>query len=213
MTSPTRPVIIEACVESVAEAVSAAKNGAHRLELCARLDLDGLTPSREMILAVQAAVDLPIKAMIRSRGGDFTYNEADKELIAKDIKQVKAAGVRDIVYGSLRDGRLDLDDLKMVYALAEPNSMTIHKAIDQSQAPLKDVLELVKWAHYDDVNLAILSSGQAATAMDGAFRLKRMQQLCKEEVELIVAGRVTPANLEQLKEIIPATAFHGRKIV
>ncbi len=212
MTTPTRPVIIESCVESLEEATRAAKNGAHRLELCARLDLEGLTPSTELISATQA-LGLPIKVMIRPRAGDFSYDAEDKALIANHIENVKTEGIRHIVYGSLKDGRLDIDDLKTVYKQADPVSMTIHKAIDQSEAPLKDVLELVKWAHLDKVNLAILSSGQAATAMEGAFRLQRMQQLCKDDIELIVAGKVTPKNLEQLKMIIPAPAFHGRMIV
>lgn len=37
----------EACIESVAEGVAAYEQGAGRVELCSRLDLDGLTPSIE----------------------------------------------------------------------------------------------------------------------------------------------------------------------
>lgn len=213
MATPTRSVIIEACIDSLADAKTAAANGADRLELCAALDLDGLTPSRDLIESVKEQVNIPIKVMIRQRSGDFTYTKDDKRLIAKDIELVRSAGIRDIVYGSLAGGRLDMDDLKKVYALAQPDTMTIHKAIDQSTDPLKDVLELVKWAHQDKVNLSILSSGQADTALEGTFRLKRMQQLCGDKVELIVAGKVTPRNLKQLINLIPAPAFHGRHIL
>ena len=41
--------IKEVCVESLEDAVIAEKNGANRIELCGRLDLDGLTPSRKLI--------------------------------------------------------------------------------------------------------------------------------------------------------------------
>ena len=213
MATHTHPVIIEACVESLAEAMEAANKGADRIELCANLDEDGLTPSVELITSVQNAIDIPIKVMIRPRSGDFVYTDGDKELITKDIRAVMATGINEIVYGSLADGRLDIEDLKRVYALASPRTMTIHKAIDASIDPMKDVLELVKWSHLEQVNLSILSSGQAATAIDGAFRLKRMQQLCGDEVELIVAGKVTPRNLNQLKALIPAPSFHGRQIL
>ena len=37
-------MLVEACVETLEEALQAEKNGAHRIELCSRLDLDGLTP-------------------------------------------------------------------------------------------------------------------------------------------------------------------------
>ena len=42
-------IILEACVETYEEAIKAEKNGVHRMELCARLDLDGLTPDKELI--------------------------------------------------------------------------------------------------------------------------------------------------------------------
>ena len=43
-------IIKEVCVDSLEEALKAEKNGANRIELCGRLDLDGLTPSRELII-------------------------------------------------------------------------------------------------------------------------------------------------------------------
>ena len=42
-------IIKEVCVDSLEEALKAEKNGANRIELCGRLDLDGLTPSRDLI--------------------------------------------------------------------------------------------------------------------------------------------------------------------
>ena len=42
-------IIKEACVESIKEAKAAELQKADRVELCSRLDLDGLTPSRSII--------------------------------------------------------------------------------------------------------------------------------------------------------------------
>ena len=42
-------IIKEVCVDSLEDAIKAEKNGANRIELCGRLDLDGLTPSRDLI--------------------------------------------------------------------------------------------------------------------------------------------------------------------
>jgi copper homeostasis protein len=38
-------IIKEACTGSVQESIAAYEQGAQRVELCSRLDLDGLTPS------------------------------------------------------------------------------------------------------------------------------------------------------------------------
>ena len=42
-------IIKEVCVDSLIDAICAQKNGADRIELCSRLDLDGLTPEKELI--------------------------------------------------------------------------------------------------------------------------------------------------------------------
>ena len=41
-------LILEACVETLEESMRAEQNGADRLELCSRLDLDGLTPDVDL---------------------------------------------------------------------------------------------------------------------------------------------------------------------
>ena len=42
-------LIKESCVETYDEAMNAESQGADRIELCSRLDLDGLTPSKELV--------------------------------------------------------------------------------------------------------------------------------------------------------------------
>ncbi len=64
----------EACVESLEQAFIAEKNGADRIELCTDLDVEGLTPSRELILSVKSQLNIPVHVMIRPRAGDFVYN-------------------------------------------------------------------------------------------------------------------------------------------
>ena len=42
-------IIKEACVDTLKDAIEAEKNGADRIELCSRLDLEGLTPEKILI--------------------------------------------------------------------------------------------------------------------------------------------------------------------
>ena len=53
MPTPKR-VLIEVAAESVEDAVAAERGGADRIELCAALDLGGLTPSIGAYLEVRA---------------------------------------------------------------------------------------------------------------------------------------------------------------
>ena len=79
-----RNIVKEACVERLDEAILAEKNGANRIELCSRLDLDGLTPHRNMIKDVINSVKIPVKVMIRPRAGNFVYHDQELDVM-KDI--------------------------------------------------------------------------------------------------------------------------------
>lgn len=211
--------LIEACISSLSECIAAEKNGADQVELCSRLDLDGLTPDPSLINAALKAVNIPIKVMIRPRSGDFTYSDQDKELIKQDIASCQQLGVKHFVYGSLRDGLLDLEDILAVYQNIAANkypveSFTIHKAIDSSTNPLGDLISLMStFRDFPDLKLSVLSSGTAKTALEGADLLNEMVRIAGNKLEIIVAGKVTMDNLSEIQSLIPSKAYHGRKIV
>jgi copper homeostasis protein len=203
-------VVLEACVDSVEQAIRAERSGAHRLELCANLHLDGTTPDKETIEAVIGAVNIPVKVMIRPRGGDFVYREEEFNQMLESIRMCKELGVPEIATGVL-DGQKALD-LKCIEALANaasPMGVTIHKCIDlvPDLFIAIDKLKNIPGVH------AILSSGQSVDAISGAERLRQMLLACGARLTLIVAGKVTQENLEFLIREIGATEFHGRKIV
>ena len=66
--------IKEACVENLDQALKAEAKGADRIELCTHLDLEGLTPSRELIVEASQQLNIPLRIMIRPRGGNFLYS-------------------------------------------------------------------------------------------------------------------------------------------
>ena len=58
-------IIKEVCVDSYEDAASVESNGADRIELCSRLDLDGITPSNDLLLRVHPDLKIPIRVMVR----------------------------------------------------------------------------------------------------------------------------------------------------
>jgi len=214
---------IEACVESLKEATLAAHSGAHRLEYCARLDLDGLTPSIQDVSKVIEQVQIPVKIMIRPRSGDFCYSHNDKTEISDSVQSMKSIGVQHYVYGSIRNESLDLADITAVFRQIcadhfKPQSFTIHKAIDTTSDVIEEVKklmssDLINEAQKINCQLAILSSGGSDTAMRGHKTLKEMIRIAGNAIEIIAAGKITSMNLDQLVELVGAPAYHGRKIV
>ncbi|NNK89415.1 MAG: copper homeostasis protein CutC [Saprospiraceae bacterium] len=200
---------LESCIESLDEAVISQQNGAHQLELCSRLDLDGLTPSIDLLRQILKHVDIPVKVMIRPHHNGFEYSETDSILIRHQINTFKTHNINGIVFGALKDKRLDLELISEVAKWASPLDVTIHKAIDLCEYPLE---EITKLKNFPNIKY-ILSSGQKAEAIKGIDMLTKMKKACGHKLQLIVAGKVTQENLQYLHKKIGAEYYHGRKVV
>ena len=203
-------LILEACVETPEEAIRAELNGAHRLELCSRLDLDGLTPDKDLIRRTVDSLTIPVKVMIRPRAGDFVYSESELEQMIASILLCKQINVKGVVFGILdENNKLNLRQIKMLAELSKPLEVTIHKAIDLTPDILESVTSLKKIGAVS----SILSSGGATTAMRGKETLREMIKRAGTVLKVIAAGNITNQNLAELHRFIGSDEYHGRKIV
>ena len=111
--------VLEVCVDSVESAVSAARGGAMRLELCANLVIGGTSPDEDLFRMVRRRVDIPIRVLLRPRFGDFLYSEEEFELLRRQVRRFAALGADGVVIGVLRaDGTLDEPRMAELIALA-----------------------------------------------------------------------------------------------
>jgi copper homeostasis protein len=203
-------MILEACVETLDEALNAEKNGAHRIELCSRLDLDGLTPSQELIRKVCGELKIPVMVMIRPRGGDFVYTPEEIKQMEEEIILAKSLGASGIVIGLLTpDNHIDTDTCLLLTAAASPLPVTFHKAIDLLENPAEGVRQLQKVPGIT----RILTSGGKLTAKEGAEIIREMIREVEDKIIILVAGKVTNENVLEISRLTGAYEFHGRKIV
>lgn len=188
----------EVCVESAGGVLAALAAGADRIELCADLAVGGITPSAGLIQWAVAAVSrdpavsppgrrMAVHVLVRPRGGDFVYTAAEADVIARDILIAKASGADGIVLGALTaSGAVDVALTSRLVALARPLSITFHRAFDETADPA---------ASFDDV-LALgvdrlLTSGAAATALEGADLIASLARRCAGRVEVMAGSGVT----------------------
>ena len=202
-------MIKEACVESFEKALEAQNNGANRIELCENLAVGGTTPSYGTVKICLEKLNIPIFPMIRARGGNFIYSKDEMEIMKEDIKVFKELGVKGVVLGCLTsDNKIDLELTKELVDLAYPMEVTFHKAIDEIVNPLDYIDDLV------NIGIKrILTSGGKSTALEGKDLINEMIKKSNKRLKVVVAGKVTKENLNELSNLICANEFHGKLIV
>lgn len=205
-------MILEACVGNLKDALSAQQKGAHQVELCDRLDLDGNSPSLEVVGAVTVALDIPIKVIVNPKPFDYSYSSFELAEIKNYIISISKFNVKGIVFGPVDEkGMPDLDAIKLISEYTNL-PITFHKAIDDTP----DILRALRLLIDQDIISYILTSGGAKTAQNGIYMLTQMNKIitdCKSNIQLIGAGRITKTNLHSLHETLSLKTYHGKLIV
>ncbi|WP_375057349.1 copper homeostasis protein CutC [Zobellella sp. DQSA1] len=184
---------LEICVDNVSSLLAAVAAGADRIELCAALALGGLTPSPGLMRQA-AACGVPVHAMIRPRMGDFVYDEAEIETMLLDIDAVRAAGLAGVVLGPLNaEDRVDQAVLERLLERAKGLEVTFHRALDLSRDWRADLELLIVLGCQ-----RVLTSGQAASAPDGAGVLAQMVAAARGRIRVMAGAGVDAANVAEL---------------
>ena len=184
-------------------------SGAERVELCENLAEEGTTPSYGTIKMCRELLRIPIVVMIRPRGGDFVYDDAEFRVMLEDIRICRELHVDGISTGILRsDHTVDYERMRQIReACGGSLKMTFHKAIDETP----DYEEAVRRLRAEGLIDRVLTSGQQETAVEGLEQIRRLQDI--EGLEVVAAGRITKENLPDLAAQLRVTSFHGKRIV
>ena len=210
MTAPSRPLILEACVETIQQGLLAEKNHADRIEFCQRLDLGGITPDHDLIRTAINKIKIPVKIMIRPRGGDFIYSNSEIDRMKSDIKYCKSIGVEEVVLGALNnDGEVDYSLTQHLAKLAIPMKVTFHKAIDE----VSNYMNALKTLSSIQNIGSVLTSGTKENALAGKDYIKIASEEFSETLNIIAAGSITNTNLKKIHSELNMKEYHGKKIV
>jgi len=201
----SKTFLFELCADSLGAARAAQAGGADRLELCEQLSIAGVTPSIALLTAVLAEVSIPVHVLIRSRGGDFVYSQAEFRQMREEIEQAKAAGAAGVAIGVLLpDGQVDVKRTQELAELARPMKVTFHRAFDEA-SDLEKALEDVIRTGAD----CLLTSGGAPNVLLGAEQIGRLQNQAGDRLEVMAGGGLKLANLAEVVRRSGVTCLHG----
>jgi copper homeostasis protein len=197
---------LEVCVDNAGGLAAALRGGADRIELCSALDIGGLTPSAGLLRAA-AASPVPVVAMIRPRGGDFCFDEAETQLMLDEIDAVADAGLQGVVLGaSLPDGQLDTRTLERLVQRAADLGLrrTLHRAIDLCP-DLAQATSLAITLGFE----RILTSGGAGSAPEGLAGLQRCFDAAAGRIAIMPGAGINASNVDLLRAQLPLTDVHA----
>ena len=195
---------VEICVETSAFAETAAEAGADRLEVCDRLDLDGLTPQRGVVESA-LGTSASVVVMLRDRV-DFLAGDEGATSLLGPLREFASLGVQGVVFGFLQaDGQLDWDSNRRLLEAAKEHGLEVvfHRAIDAASDPLL-VADQLNELHFDRV----LSAGGAATIDEGLVHFRRMRSEAPR-LNWMPGGGIRSANIVRLLETLQATDIHS----
>ena len=187
-------VKVEIAAHSIASACAAQAGGAKRVELFSNWQEGGTTPSEGLIATVREELSIDLHVMIRPRGGDFHYSDAEVLAMKRDIAVAKRLGANGVVFGPVNpDGDVDVERTRILVDHARPLTVTFHRAFDTC-LNLTRALEGLISCGVDRV----LTSGGEPAALDGIGTLANLQRLAGDRIGIMVGGRVTAENVRTI---------------
>ena len=178
--------------------------GAHRIELCDNPGEGGTTPSYGFIQAARKKLHIELYPIIRPRGGDFLYTDAEFEVMKADVQVCKDLGCDGVVIGILHaDGSVDTARCKDLVTLAYPMGATFHRAFDRVNDAAKALEDVIETGCE-----RILTSGLVPNALDGAETLAALIRQADERIIIMPGSGVRADNIIELALKTGAVEFH-----
>lgn len=181
-----RRIKLEICTASAEDCAVAERGGADRVELNCALMLGGLTPSLGALRESRAAIRIPLIVMIRPRAGGFGYSASEFKVMQRDIETALAENADGIAFGILTaQGTIDLERCRQIVKLAAGRQVVFHRAFDVVPEPLSALDQLMELGV-----TRVMTSGQEASAYNGAANIARYLQHSNGRIEVLPAGGI-----------------------
>lgn len=199
---------LEIACFNLQSAVIAQENGADRVELCAGIEVGGTTPDLEITKKVRELISIDLNVMIRPRGGNFVYSDAEFNQMKLEIIDFKKLNINGFVFGILNeDNSINRIQNTELVNLAKPCPCTFHRAFDEVSNVFQSLEEIIECGFQ-----TILTSGQSPNVVEGVNRLAELLLKSNNRITIMPGGGLRATNLDFIQEKTKATFYHSSAI-
>ena len=199
---------LEIACFNLVSSIIAQENGADRIELCDGFDVGGTTPSIVTVVKIKEFLTIDLYVMIRPRGGNFVYTDAEFLQMKKEIIEFKKLQVNGFVFGILNnDNSINKPQNIELVALAKPFPCTFHRAFDEVFDALKSLEEIIACGFK-----TILTSGQSQNVVDGVNQLATLVEKANNQIVIMPGGGLRSTNVGFIQQQTKANWFHSSAI-
>lgn len=197
--------LLEVAANSVGSALAAQEGGADRIELCENLGEGGTTPSHGTLAVVRDRLRIPVYVLIRPRGGDFLYDDAEFEVMRRDIEHCVRLGCDGVVIGALdADGAIDVACCRELIAAAGELGVTFHRAFDVARDQAQALQAIIGLGCE-----RVLTSGAQANALQGADNIAALVRQAGESIRIMAGAGIDTGNVSEIARRSGAHEFHA----
>jgi copper homeostasis protein len=197
--------VLEISVESVEAAMAAERGGAQRIEFCSNAREGGTTPGEELLSAVRERVTLPILSMVRPRGGNFFYTDAEFLAMQREIEAAKQFRMDGVVLGLLStNGHIDIERSAQLVTQARPLLVTYHRAFDECSDLRKSLEDVIKTGA-----ARLLTSGGKRTAPEALELLGDLVRIAGDRLIVVPGSGLHAGNIREAVKKTGAREFHA----
>lgn len=190
---------------SAAQAIASVAAGANRVELCGPGD-GGTTPSLALVEACVSAVQVPVHVMLRPHAESFLMDAEWLAIMQRDMLLAQRAGAHGFVCGVLtREHEVDVVAMRGLLKAARGAPVVFHRAFDKTRDAARALDALCTLGV-----TAVLTSGHAPSASEGAEQLAAWQRQVGSALTVMAGGGVRATNVARLLEAAPLHAVHAR---
>ncbi|KAF8287268.1 putative copper homeostasis protein [Trypanosoma cruzi] len=208
-------ILKEFCAEGYERIPEAIAAGAQRVEICARLDVGGVTPSADTI---QKTVEYchsrnaMVMVIIRCREGNFYYSNEEFQVMLKSVILARRLGADGVVFGAIDVlGNVD-PRISILLSAAKGMSLTFHMAFDE--IPTEKQFQAIDALTAYGFHRILTHGGSASTNIEENLDwLKELVLYAKNRISIMPGGGVTSLNAEKIARDLGVTEVHGTRVV